>query len=345
MTHTAFRTVASAGHEARSPYREPPTRPTLRTRLHYWPGLAPWPVLLIVLLTIPLALLARRDGRVADSVTCHNAPSSPQVCWKATDASGRKGPMQCREEAGQPGRCYATVEGVVAPIACDAAHAKLDELLGEHAAVPALERPFVNAMTALAPIEARPVPHASVTSDLGRAAYFPPRSTRSDSDASLAASWPKPEREWDGSVRPESARALLEACMVAPPGELAVRTVSIATFARDRRGSVAVVVGALVALGLLLARRARVDVEPRVSEVRVTEHVGPFAKRTLVVPCAAVADVVVATGAAGPLVARRVELVMQDGSRLPLLARFAPLSAGAHERVAARLRSALGLRA
>lgn len=299
--------------------------------------------MLVALVAIPLALLARWESRTALTVTCTTAAMTPRAC---TEERLQKGvAKRCQEET-RPHRCFAhdASTGEVRAMPCDEAQRVLEDLLGSDGPTGFATRPFVNAQSFVGPLERKPVPSQFVSIGSMGTAAFPHLPDRSASDEATARAWPKVERDRDGSVTRASARSLLAACAAAPPAERDVRTVALAMFPRDARGSVAAFLGALVALAWVLARRTRVDVDPDGQEVRITEHIGPFAKRGLVLPASAVVDVVLSTGASGPLLGRRVELVLGDGSRVPLLGAFVALAGGAHERAIRRLRAALAVR-
>jgi hypothetical protein len=201
----------------------------------------------------------------------------------------------------------------------------------------------ITVVSTVSPVGSRPVPAQGVWHGVGPAAVFSKVPRSSVSDAKLATAWTKIDRPTDGTITAANARALLAVCATAPPAEAEHRSVALMIVPRDDRGSAAVLLIGLLLLGLLGARSAVVAIEPARSELRVRVRLGPFTKRAISLRSSDVADIVVAQGSVGPLLGRRVELVLRDGSRVPLVSSHAPLASRPHERVAAALRSALGL--
>lgn len=234
-------------------------------------------------------------------------------------------------------RCMAfdRLTGDVRRVRCEDAQRTLDDLLD----VGLLSAPLLGGISTVEQVPPRPVPADSVFIGSGRTAFFPRRPAASATDANLAARWRAVPRPTDGSLTPEAARSLLAMCAAAPLAELESRTIALTIVPRDYRGSLAVGVLGLLVVLLLLARSARVVVDPASGEVRIRERLALFAKSPVVVHAADVAAVHVERRGARS----RVVLALRSGATVPLVASFALLGTREHERTVLALQRALGL--
>jgi hypothetical protein len=302
----------------RDPYREPPARRGTATRVHYRPGLSAWTILLVVLVTLPLGFVARRQLPGAQhTVTCTTAPSNgtyPCMAWDRATGDVRRVP-------------------------CEDAQQLLDDQLE----LGGLLTPrVITVVSTVSPVESQAVPASGVFVEGANVAVLSRVPRSSASDAKVAADWNKIKRPADGTITPASARALLALCAAAPRAEAEHRTVALMIVPRDDRGAAGVLLVGLILLAFLLARSAVVEIDPNAAELRVRERFGPFTRRAIVVRPSDVADILVTQGAKGPLLGRRVELVLRDGSRVPLVSTYTALSTRSHDRVVSALRSAVG---
>ncbi len=221
--------------------------------------------------------------------------------------------------------------GDVRRVRCEDAQQTLDDLLD----VGPLYAPLLTGISTVEKVPPTAVPADNVFIGRGRSAVFPPRPSSSATDASLAVRWQAVPRPLDGTLAPHAARSLLAMCAAAPLAELESRSITFLIVPRDYRGSLAVGLLGLVAVLLLLARRARVVVDDAAGEVRITERFGLFTKAPVVLHTADVAAVGVER--------RQVVLTLRSGAKLPLVSSEPLLPTGEHERTALALRRALGL--
>ena len=142
-----------------------------------------------------------------------------------------------------------------------------------------------------------------------------------------------------------AARRLLDACVEADGKSASPRTVQVNVLDQDYGPSTLVVCAFLaVALIFSLRRHAAVDIDPAGALI-VTEKGFLREHRTVVVPSADIAEVIVEVGVAGSLSGRRVTFVRHGGGRVPVTEAYQPLTYGVHEQAARRLRAYLGGRA
>jgi hypothetical protein len=275
-------------------------------------------MVVILLVTLPLAFAARRQLAGAQrAVSCTTLkPSGTFPCVARDRATGdlRRGP-------------------------CEDAQQVLDD---ELAVGGFFVTPLITVTSTVSPVESSPIPATNSFMSGGRAAYFPERPVSSASDARVAAAWNQVPRPVDGTISPAGARELLAVCATAPPAELEHRTVALMIVRRDDRGAALVLAVGLFVFLLGVARAARVDVDPSTGELRMTESIGPLTIQNLALHMADVVEVTVAQGPKGPFLGMRVELVMREGARIPLVSKYALSSTRTHERAASALRGALG---
>lgn len=208
-----------------------------------------------------------------------------------------------------------------------------------------LSRPTITAVSTVSPVESVPIPVTNVIIGGLYAAAFSRVPSASARDAEVAASWNAVKRDDDGTVSPGAARELLAICAGAPPAEKEYRSIALLIVPRDDRAAAGVLLlGLALTLWLLLRSSAVVTVDPVAAELVITERRGPFASPPVRVGVGDVADVVVTHGALGPFAGRRVEVLLRNGDRVPLVSTFGPIASGPHERTLTTLRRALGLR-
>jgi hypothetical protein len=315
------RPLVALDASSRGPYREHPSARVTPTRVHYRPGSSFWTLLLVLVITVPLAWAARRQ-----------LPGAQRTVSCTTVAS--RGTFRCT--------AWDRTTGDVRRMPCEDAQQSLDDQI-DHAGV--LSTPAITVVSTVSPVESTPIPAPNVYVGGLNTAIFPRVPRSSANDAKVAAEWNKIDRPADGTITSDSARALLAVCATAPPAEAEHRTVALMIVPRDDRGAALVLaVGVLlILLRFLFARSTVIEVDPNTSTIRLSERFGPFPRAPISVRLSDVIDVVIAHGAKGPLVGQRVELVLMDGSRMPLVSSYAPLSTSAHERTARALKSSLGL--
>ena len=302
-----------------SPYRESPAARAARTRVHYRPGASLWSLLFIVLLTLPLAYAIRRQLPGAQrNVTC-----------------GTLG-------AGTEHRCTAwdRGSGYVRRVPCGAAQEAFDNEVAEGGL---FTSPTIMAVSMVSPVESRPIPATGNFIAGHRTAMFSNVPKSSASDADVAAQWDAIPRPADGTMTVSDARALLAVCANAPQAQAESRSLALMIVPRDDRAAALVLLVGLVLLGLTFLRGSVVEVDPHASELRIADKLGPLSLRPVTVRLADVLDVVVSTGTSGPFVSQRVEIVLVDGSRIPLVASRSPFSTLAHQRAAIELKRGLGM--
>lgn len=303
----------------RSPYRESPAVAATRTRVHYRPGASLWAVLFFVFLTLPLAYAVRRQLPGAQrNVTCTTFAAGTEHRCTAWDRRS----------------------GDVRRVPCGVAQEVLDTEIAEGGL---LAGPSIMAVSMVAPVDSRPIPASGNFIGGHRTAMFSNVPKSSASDARVAAQWNAIPRPADGKMTAPDARALLALCANAPQAETEHRTLALMIVPRDDRAAALVLLAGLALLGLAFLRGSTITVDPEASELRVADAIGPLSLRPLSVRLSDVLDVVVVTAPSGPFVSQRVEVVLVDGSRIPLATSRSPFSTRAHERAALELKRALGL--
>ena len=311
--------LGAANHPKNGPYRESPGGSATRTRVHYRPGASLWALLVVVLLTLPLAYAARRQLPGAQrTITCTTFDAPPVercTAWDRSTGDVRRVPCRVAEQA----------------------------LEGELAGLGLFRGPALTVVSTVTPVESRPIPATGNFISGHRTAMFSNVPRSSTTDAATAARWNAIERPADGTISPEGARALLGVCASAPPAETEHRTVALMIVPRDDRAPALVLLAGLLLLVLLAARGSVVTIDPTAAELGVADKLGPLALRPVKVRLADVLDVIVTTSASGPFLGQRVELVLVDGSRIPLASSHSPFATRAHERTAIALKRGLGL--
>jgi len=324
-------TLPRAAAAGDSPYRRlPPGAPPRLGRAHtrYWPRAGIGPLLLAITVALPVAYWARLDGRVPSVVVCTTARTSADDDELCT--------VQDAHALSTPSR-----------ISCRRTPAALERLLDAR-------NPF--ARPVLYATDIRPAPRHGASGGCSHGVFVNGVPVEGGDIFSEAADQPARPRARpaplpvaapsapDGSdgLGADAARALLADCASSPGTRLAPRTVSVSVFERDYLPSVLVLLGALVAVVIAMARRrVAVAVDPDVQLVHVVERGLLRIRRSASIPISEIAGVVVASGPHGMLNGKRVELVLRDNGRAPLTDAYALLTAGTHERTARRLRALL----
>jgi len=314
MQHPGTPSLASP----RSPYREPPGGRVTPTRVHYRPGWSLGTFLFLALVSLGLAQLARAQ-----------LPGQQRVVSCTTVAYS--GVERCT--------AWDRVRGDVRRLPCGEAQAILDAELSR---ADLLSQPIITVVSTVSQVQNAPIP--TVGNFIGglRTAVFPRAVSSSASDARVAAAWDAIDRPADGTLPQASARALLAVCAKAPAAEAEHRTVALMLVPRDDRAAAALLLLGLLAFGLLASRGAAVAIDPESGEARITERLGPFTTRSVRLALGQIAAVAISTRARGLFAGRCVELVLLDGSRVPLLSAHAPSGLGPHEQAARALREGLG---
>jgi mono/diheme cytochrome c family protein len=304
-----------------SPYRAPdpsPPAPLAPLRLLYLPCAGLWPLLLSLIVGVPLAYWARHDARVPSTVTCstYRVMKGERSCY-AMDAgtSTALGAVDCRE----------TPE-------------ILERVLDA-------KNPFSRPVVWATETRVTGINGAEAT---GAGRDCKSKSTRSTPSASTPTAPPITPQlatfgayEGDGLPVAE-AEAMLQACAYSPDTSGPARNLTVSVMGRNYLRSALVLLGCLLAAALwMLRRRTRVSIDAARGRLRVEEH-GLFVRRRVSeVDAGDTAFVDVASGLAGPINGKRVELVGRGGARLPLVDLYAPLTTRVHEVTARKIREAL----
>jgi hypothetical protein len=291
-------------------------------RVRFWPGVSLVKIAALVALAMPLAWVARSEGRAASTVTCSTVSQND---WAA--------PCQVHD-----------AHTVAAPerIACSDAPAALDALMDVRNP---LSRPFVTAVISESPAPPDTVVVPAKGVMVNGAPMAVVKRVRHDDWKSTppAAPLPRPVADASGGISMNDARTLMAACTARSGTSGPTQTVAFAIVERDYTSSVAVLAaGILFALVFALRRRVGVTVDGS-GGVTVLERGWFLARRRESFAAADVADVRVVSGASGPFAASRVEIVKRDGETIPLTHGFVALSSAKCARAAARLQLLLGV--
>ncbi len=292
-----------------SPYRIAPESGAAgrRGRVHYTPGLGPWPLVVALLLAIPLALWARREETVPSVVTCTTLRSVGEPPCMVTDA-----------HAG----------GTSIPTACVDTPKELERLMGTSSP---FARPLISATHTELAAQTVPNVGAGKCEDVDAGAGS--RARAAGAGATIDTSH---------GISPELAREKLDACARTPNLSGPVQTLTLAVRQRDYTPCALVLLGALGAAFLSMwRRRAVVALDAVAPLLRITERGFFSLARAVVVPLAEVEGVAVSFGPSGFLNGRRVELQCRNGV-IPLVAAYTPLTVSVHERAAERLAALVG---
>jgi mono/diheme cytochrome c family protein len=310
-----------------APYRQVAATPAaLRGRFRYFPCVGLWPLVLAMVLAVPVAMWARRDGRAPSAVVCTTVevPGNDKLCSVMDpNGLGRTHPVVCRETP-------AALEALLTP-------------------PNPLAFPLVTATESELPAPSAPDGDEGCSGVVG-AGTVQSRNVLVLTPRDLTAPPPTvsvpvaPPRSFDAAdgVAPDLARALVKSCALTPDSSGPQRTVAVTVTWRDHSRSAAVLCGGLaLALLSMVRRRARITFDPGARTMTVEERGFFRVRRAFVVPAAELERAMVTMGPSGLLNGKRVELTLRGGGRVALLDGFVPLTSAVHTRLAWRLSALL----
>jgi mono/diheme cytochrome c family protein len=319
-------TLVSPGSPYRAAGASPPP-PLAPLRLLYFPCAGVWPLLLSLIVGLPLAYWARHESRVPSTVTCSTlrVVKGERSCFAMDAGTGvAMAAVDCRETP----EILERVLDARNPFSRPVVWATETQLPGmDTAAATGAGRECRSQRDSSSPFtrSATPTPAPTVT----------PSSPVTPAVPSFGA------YEGDGLTVAE-AEAKVQACAYSPDSSGPARTLTVVVLGRNYLRSALVLLGCLLAAAFwMLRRRTRVSIDAVRGRVRVEEYGLLARRRVSEVGAIDTAFVDIASGLAGPINGKRVELVGRGGARLPLVDLYAPLTTRVHEVTARKLREAL----